>query len=563
MTLVMRTSSGSGPAGRTATSPRTCRIAAFCMGIFLVSVAPVHPQSTSAIPHLKRQGTATQLIVHGKPFLMLGGELGNSSASDSKYMEPIWPKLKAMRLNTVLIPVSWELVEPQEGKFDFALVDNLIGSARKNDLKIVLLWFGSWKNSMSCYAPYWIKADQKRFPRARTQDGRAIEILTPFSEENRNADVKAFTALMKHLHLFDGEQNTVIMVQVENEIGMIPQARDYSAQAEHAFSQPVPAELMTYLQRNKESLIEGLRQAWESFGMRTSGGWEEVFGRGLSTDEIFMAWHFARYTNAVALAGKNEHPLPMYVNAALNRPNSKPGQYPSAGPLPHLMDVWRAAAPQIDFLAPDIYFPAFADWLGKFDRSGNAIFVPEVDRDQSVSNAFYAFARHNAMGYSPFSIESLNDPAQSQFAKGYNVLQQLMPLILEHQGKGSMTGFLLDSAGQTTEIKLGDYIFTVKHEYTWPYADRALSDTPRVGGMILMTAKDEFYIAGSGIVVTFKASSADGTVAGIASLDEGAIVEGKWVAGRRLNGDQDHQGRQMYLPGGEFGIQKIRLYTYK
>jgi hypothetical protein len=353
------------------------------------------------------------------------------------------------------------------------------------------------------------------------------------------------------------------MVQVENEIGMIPQARDYSAQAEHAFAQPVPAELMTYLQKNKESLTGELRQAWESSKMKTSGGWEEVFGRGLSTDEIFMAWHFARYANAVAQAGKNEHPLPMYVNAALVRPNYRPGQYPSAGPLPHLMDVWRAAAPQIDFLAPDIYFPTFAEWLGKFDRSGNPVFVPEVDRGQSVSNAFYAIARHNAMGYSPFSIESVNDPAQSQFANGYDILQQLTPSILEHQGKGTMTGFLLDSAAQAAEMKLGDYIFTAKHEYTWPYAHRASSDTPRVGGMILMTAKDEFYIAGSGVVVTFKVSSADGTIAGIASLDEGAFVDGKWVAGRRLNGDQDHQGRHMYLPGGEFGIQKIRLYIYK
>jgi hypothetical protein len=502
-------------------------------------------------------------MVHGTPFLILGGELGNSSASDGWYMAPIWPKLRAMHLNTVLMPVYWELIEPQEGRFEFALLDALIDSARTNGLNIVVLWFGSWKNSMSCYAPSWVKKNQKRFPRSRTADGGAVEILTPFSDENRNADARAFAGLMRHLRAIDGDQNTVVMVQVENEIGMIPEARDHSAEAEASFGGQVPPELMAYIQKNKDSLTDELRRAWGSTGIKRSGTWEEVFGAGVATEEIFMAWHFARYANYVAQAGKKEYPLPMYVNAALIRPNYKPGQYPSAGPLPHLMDVWRAAAPQIDFLAPDIYFPDFAGWLGKYDRGGNAVFVPEVDRHQSVANAFYAMARHNAMGYNPFSIESVDDPAHSQIAGGYEVLRQLTPLILKHQGTGTMAGFLLDGPAQTANITLGGYSFTVKHEWTWPYSSRTGSDTPRCGGMIIMTAKDEFYVAGSGVVVTFESLDGDGAIAGIAAMDEGAFVGGKWVAGRRMNGDQDHQGRHMYLPGGEYGIQKVRLYTYK
>lgn len=531
--------------------------------ISLICVRSVQAQNASALPYLRKQSTATQLIVHGKPFLMLGGELGNSSASDLKYMAPIWSKLKAMHLNTILVPVYWELVEPQEGKFDFTLVDSLIYSARQSHLKIVILWFGSWKNSMSCYAPYWVKTNQKRFPRSRTESGKALEILTPFNNENRNADVKAFVKLMQHLRTVDGKENTVVMVQVENEIGMIPEARDYCAEAEAAFKQKVPAELLLYLQKNKGSLTAELSQAWSDAGTKASGTWENVFGKSLQTDEIFMAWYFAKYTNEVAAAGKKEYPLPMYVNAALIRPNYKPGQYPSAGPLPHLMDVWRAAAPQIDFLAPDIYFKSFAEWLGKYDRAGNAIFIPEVDRRQSVTNAFYAMARNNAMGYCPFSIESAADPESNQFNKGYDILHQLTPLILEHQGKGTMAGFLLDSTSQIAQIKLGGYAFTIKHEYTWPYAARGEGETPRFGGMIIMVADDEFYIAGSGVVITFQSSADDGTIAGIASMDEGAFVNGKWIAGRRMNGDQDHQGRHMHLPGGEYGIQKVKLYKYR
>ena len=548
------------------TSGLACRLfwtGTVCLWISFVWCSSIYPQSASAIPRLTKHGTATQLIVHNKPFLILGGELGNSSASSLKYMEPVWPKLKAMHLNTILMPVYWELIEPQEGKFDFALLDELVVTARKNHLNIVVLWFGSWKNSMSCYAHYWVKTNEKRFPRSRTEHGRALEILTPFSNENRNADAKAFAGLMKHLRTVDGEQNTVLMIQVENEIGMIPQARDYCADAEKSFAREVPAELMTYLQKNKDSLTEELHEVWAGAGLRTSGTWEHVFGTGLRTDEIFMAWHFAEYTNYVAQAGKREYPLPMYVNAALIRPDYKPGQYPSAGPLPHLMDVWRAAAPQIDFFAPDIYFNNFAEWLGKYDRGGNAIFVPEVDHRQSVTNAFYAIGRYNAMGYNPFSIESVDDPAKSQFKIGYDILHQLTPLILEHQGTGTMAGFLLDSASQTAEIRLGGYTFTVKHEYTWPYAARTMGDTPKFGGLLIMTAKDEFFIAGSGVVVTFRSSSDDESIAGIASINEGTFVNGKWVAGRRMNGDQDHQGRHLHLPGGEYGIQKVRLYTYK
>ena len=262
----------------------------------------------------------------------------------------------------------------------------------------------------------------------------------------------------------DGKQNTVVMVQVENEIGMIPEARDYCTEAEKAFTQEVPAEFIAYLQKNKNSLTEELSQVWDSAGMKTSGTWEEVFGKSLQADEIFMAWYFAKYTNYVAEAGKKEYPLPMYVNAALIRHGYKPGQYPSAGPLPHLIDIWRAAAPDIDFLAPDIYFKNIAEWCEKYDRSKNPMFIPEADNNQSVANAFYVFARHNAMGYSPFSIENVANPESIQFNKGYDILHQLTPLILEHQGRGTMADFYSIVPGQTTQIKLGGYSFTMKHD---------------------------------------------------------------------------------------------------
>ena len=243
--------------------------------------------SASEIPHLRKQGTATQLIVDGKPFLALAGELGNNTATSLEYMKHVWPKLIDTKLNTALAAVSWAQIEPQEGKFDFSVLDGVIQGARENNLRLVLLWFGSWKNGESTYAPDWVKRDFERFPRVQRTEGTSVEVLTPFNDANRDADARAFAALMRHVKEFDGQRHTVIMIQVENEIGTL----DRSPVAQKAYAGPVPKELMDYLQQHKETLIPELRQVWEAAGFKTSGTWEEVFGKGDTTDEIFMAWY--------------------------------------------------------------------------------------------------------------------------------------------------------------------------------------------------------------------------------------------------------------------------------
>jgi beta-galactosidase GanA len=253
------------------------------------------------------------LIVDGKPFLALAGELYNNSATSLEYMNAVWPRLTSMHLNTVLAAVSWALLEPSEGKFDYALVDGLIRQARVHNLRLVLLWFGSWKNTWSSYAPDWVKRDFKRFPRVQLRNGSGTERLAPFSQANCDADRRAFAALMRRIREVDGEAHTAIMIQVENEVGVIPDARDYSAQANAAYGQQVPRDLMEYLQKHKETLHPDLRAKWQAAGFKASGGWETVFGAGLETDDLFMAWQYARYIGKVAEAGKAEYPLPMYV----------------------------------------------------------------------------------------------------------------------------------------------------------------------------------------------------------------------------------------------------------
>lgn len=536
--------------------------------------------AAAELPRLRQQGTATQLLVDGQPFLIRGGELGNSSG-EPDYLRRYWSKLKAGNLNTVLVPIYWDVVEPTEGQFDFATLDGVLKDARSHDQRLVLLWFGAWKNSMSCYAPAWVKLDQARFPRSEDSAGRGLEILSPFSAANRDADSKAFAAMMRHLKTQD-PQHTVIMVQVENEIGMIPEPRDRSAEANRLFAGPVPAALMDYLTRHRSSLAPELQATWTAAGGRTSGTWAEVFGTTPAGEEIFMAWFFATFTHAVAAAGKAELALPMFANAALIRPSYQPGQYPSAGPLPHLIDVWRAAAPALDFLAPDIYFPNFMHWSRLYTRSGNPLFVPEALRSpEAAVNVLYAFGAHDAIGFCPFAIESNTEPAAGYLAASYDLVRQLTPLLVEKQGKGLTAGLLQESLDnrQPQQVRLGRWIFNTSFERAAPPSladglavvvgteNSALAGGGRAGaapagGLVIALGEDEFLFAGIGLTVTFS-STLPGQQAGILNVAEGRFVDGTWVHERWLNGDQTHQGRHVRLEPGRFCLQRVKLYRYR
>jgi len=498
--------------------------------------------SQSAAPHLEKRGAATQLIVDGKPFLALAGELYNNSATSLEFMKPVWPWLAAMHLNTVLAPISWALLEPQEGKFDYALVDGLIRDAHSHNLRLVLLWFGSWKNTWSSYAPDWVKRDFERFPRVHLQNGTATERLSPFSDNCRDADARAFAALMRRIREVDSA-NTVLMVQVENEVGVIPDARDHSPTAEKAYHQPVPAAVAKIAKK--------------------SGSWEEVFGPGPQTDDLFMAWHYAVYMGKVAEAGKREYALPVFANAALIRPNYAPGQYNSGGPLPHSFDLWKAGAPQLDFLAPDIYFE-FKKWSDLYARPDNPLFIPEAAGDaQGAGNVFYAVGHLNAFGFSPFAIDG---PADSELSRSYDVLSQLAPLILENQTKSRVEGVLLEDLTPSQRIRLGNYTLNL----TGFVARRPVAGAPpgpqspetaqRPHGIFIATGPDEFYMAGSGLNITFAAYTPGPPMVGLGTVEEGKFVDGRWIRGRTLAGDDTGQGNNLTLRGG---ILRVTVYRYQ
>jgi hypothetical protein len=529
-------------------------------------------QGPAGIPHLQRNGEAVQLMVDGEPFLVLGGELGNSTSSSLSYMKGVWPVLQQLNLNTVLAAVAWSQVEPEEGKFDFTVVDGLIREARYRKMHLALLWFASWKNGLSHYAPVWVKRDERRFPRARLSAGTP-EVLSPFSDANRDADARAFAALMHHLKEVDSGAHTVVMMQVENEVGLLGDSRDRSAAAGAAFRQPVPKELVSYLRAHRDDLLPELKRIWRP-DAPAGATWEQLFGGGAGADEVFMAWAYSRYIDRVAAAGKAEYALPMYVNAWIVQPqDTKPGDYPSGGPQAQVHDIWKAGAPALDILAPDIYLPDFPGITALYQRSGTPLFVPESTSGAGgAANAFFAIGQRRAIGFSPFGIERVGaDPASSPIAKAYAVLGQLAPLIVQSQAKGTIAGIWLSRENPADTIRLGDYTLTA----TVRPARRGADAPTRGYGLVIATGPDEYLVAGSDLQVAFSPATAGPPVAGLASVEEGTFVAGRWVPGRTLNGDEVMISYDMAAnaaahrtgTGLKFTedptIQRVRLYRFQ
>lgn len=534
-------------------------------------------QPATPIPVIEKRGNATQLIVDGEPFLVLGGELHNSSSSSREYMKKYWPVLKNSGMNTVLAAVEWSLIEPVEGRFNFSVVDDLINDARKHNLRLVLLWFGSWKNGQSHYIPEWVKKDFNRFPRVKAENGKSLEILSIFGKETLKKDSEAFAAMMKHIAERDSQYRTVLMIQVQNEVGIIGSPRDHSAPADTAFQSPVPQELMDYLVQNKEKLLPELLEVWSETGFKTSGNWQEVFGKGDKTDEFFMAWNYARFLNECTLTGKNEYPLPMFVNAWIVQPSDKrPGDYPSGGPQAHVLDFWRAGAPDIDLFCPDIYLPDFEKICALYTRNDNPLFIPESRAgEQGAGQLFYAIGKHNAIGYSPFGIERIFQRNEEEpVSKAYKILQGFSPLILEAQQKGTITSVLLkEEQNPSEELTIGDYKIKAELFRGWGSS----SSRREAGGycIIINSDPDEYIIYGDNVQISFSPVTPGPAIAAIAQLDEGKYEKGKWIQGRRLNGDdimidydlaaralENRTGTGLKFAGGSESLQRVKLYRY-
>ncbi|HEY1793287.1 MAG TPA: DUF5597 domain-containing protein [Opitutaceae bacterium] len=372
---------------------------------------PALPAASGAdapIPRFAEKGGRHALLVDGAPFLVLGGQCGNSSAWPSE-LPGVWAAVEGMHANTLEAPVYWEQFEPQQGSFDTSIVDQMIREARARHVRLILLWFGTWKNGSSHYMPLWMKGNPALYTHVIGADGVPVDSPSPFCSGALDLDRNAFRHLMRHLRQADPER-TVIMVQVENESGTWGSVRDFSPQAQRIFAQPVPGRVLA---------------AMGSAAAKGSS-WAAAFGA--HADEYFHAWAVASYVGKVAAAGKEEYPLPMYTNAALRDPIS-PGAastYESGGPTDNVLPIWKAAAPALDVLAPDIYQGSGAKYrrvLELYSKADNPLIVPETIGAARFSSMLFAAIGAGAVGWSPFGIDRAIEPGSPPRPRSEEPLQ--------------------------------------------------------------------------------------------------------------------------------------------
>ena len=490
-----------------------------------------------------------QLYIDGEPFILLSGELHNSTSSDLDFLAPRMQDLKERGLNSVIATVSWELFEPQEGVYDTKLVKGIIDIARENNMKLVLIWFGTWKNSWSSYAPEWVKRDLKRFPRMQFEKGKNSGSLSALYEASWKADAKAFAELMKFIREYDTNEQTVIMMQVENETGYLGTSRDRSAKAEKLFHSPVPDQLLKYISDNRKKLTEELSDMLDK-AENKSHSWEGMFGYG--ADEVFSAWHIASYVEKVVEAGKKEYNLPMYVNAWLDGSFSqdlKPN-YPSGGPVSKMLNIWRAAAPSVDLIAPDIYVDDFKRVCRQYTILDNPLFIPELAPDiRQAAQIYYAIGNHQAICFAPFAIDGFKKEEAEQLAKVYHTLKEFLPLYAQKCSADNSIGFCFTNQDRE-QFTLGNYSIEVVYKQQRD-KENAIAES---AGMIFQIAENEFYILGHNIEVFFSAKN--GGNAEFLSHDEGRFVDGKWIPRRRMNGDE------LEIRIKEPDIRKVKFHIY-
>ena len=514
--------------------------------------AAVHP-----VPQVIQKDGHFALLVDGKPYLMLGVQANNSSAWPD-YLPKVWPAAETLHANTVELPVYWEQIEAVQGKFDFSMVDLILKQAREHKLRLVLLWFGTWKNGSSHYTPEWIKLDQQKYPFVVNKGGQTLDSPSTFSPARLEADKTAFRALMRHLKQADPE-HTVLMVQVENEVGVWGGVRDHGAEAEKAFVGQVPEALL------------------KSAGKR-AGTWSEVFGE--DADETFQAWCIATYVEQVAAAGKAEDPLPLYVNAAMRDPfhPGKAPSYESGAPTDNNIGLWKAAAPSISVVAPDIYdskYPNYLKMMDFYKRPDNALLIPETGNQAAFARYVFAAIGQGAIGWAPFGLdltrysnqtdgpEAMEKDALKPFAENFELLAPIAGRLAAGNLEGKVRGFSEDPEEHTQTANFERWQAIVSYGLpsfgNWM---KPKGNTPPDGGaVILALGADEFLVAGHHCRVDFAPTFAAGKKRLWLEVEEGSYdAAGNWKMARVWNGDQTDYGLNLKLD--ENVLLKVHLTTF-
>ncbi len=522
--------------------PRLAALSSLVFAGLLALIALPRALAVEA-PQLVQKDGRYALMVEGRPYLILGGQIHNSSAWPSE-LPQVWESMAALHANTIEAPVYWEQFEPQPGHFDFTNVDQLVDGARAHNLHLIFLWFGTWKNGNMHYVPAWVKNDPVRFPHTIRADGEPIDVLSPMSRNTLEADKAAFTALMRHLKQIDSEKHTILLIQVENESGNIGSVRDNSPESNKEFAGPVPADLLAAAHKQP-------------------GTWSQVFGG--EADEIFQAYHQAKYINEIAAAGKAEFAIPCYINVWIDYPLPMLPQrqldvpgivYPSGGAVQKLVGLWRTLAPAIDMIGPDIYAsdPGFyRSTVAAYHRPDNPLWIPETGRDDGYAKYFFYALGDGALGFSPFGVDQtgwniLGDQPFKAHASNFALIEPMSREIakLEFEGKLKTA---VEEPGQTSqEIDFGGWQATASYGFPQPDGGRAPGTKDAHGAaLVAQLGPDEFLVTGVDVSVSFHLPGKMPWIhSQIISAEQGTYENGVWKPIRLWNGDETDRGLCFY-----------------
>ena len=511
-----------------------------CLAATILITFTSLPQALAAdAPQIVQKDGRYALLVDGRPYLILGGQIHNSSAWPSE-LPQVWESMAALHANTVAAPVYWEQLEPQQGHFDFTNVDQIVEGARTHSLHVILLWFGTWKNGNMHYVPAWVKSDPKRFPRTIRPDGEPIDVLSPNSRNNLEADKTAFAALMRHLKQIDSEQHTVLLIQVENESGNIGSVRDNSAEANREFAGAVPDDLLAATHKQP-------------------GTWSQVFGS--ESDETFQVYHQAKYINEIAAAGKAEFAIPFYINVWIDYPAAElpqrqldtPGlAYPSGGAVQKFVGLWRALAPSIDMIGPDIYTdnsPFYRETMRAYHRPDNPLWIPETGRGDNFGKFFFYALGDGALGFSPFGVDKsgwniLGDQPWKAHANNFALVAPMSREIAQLEFDGKLKT-AVEEPGQTVqELDFGKWQATVAYGFPQPDGRKAPGTKDAHGvALVAQLGPDEFLVTGEDASVSFHLPGKLSWIRSeIISAEQGTYENGVWKPLKLWNGDENDRG---------------------
>jgi len=460
------------------------------------------------IPHLEEINDHRVLIVDGKPFIILGLQWDCDGCYTPEDMDPFFEHGESMGLNTASLLLYWREIEPEEGKYNFTMLDHRIDIARKHHMKIVLVWFASFKNGCLTYAPDYVRKDHQRFRKVKDKKGsQHTNNCCPTAEETHKRDELALIQIFNHLKEVDSKDHTVILFQMENETGIFGTNRCYCDICNNKYSK---------------------------FDYKSE--------YGVQAEEAFSATCIAEYCDSLAKTIKEIYPIPVYMNAWLPAAyvNQRPGfDYPSGGPVPGMLALYYKTIKHIDFLSPDIYQYGYRDfnYYSKiYTAKDNPLFIAECATGKGArteKNIFYAIGYYAAIGYDPWAInrccpgfmsEPLVNTADGKWSeeayelhKSYKMINEAIYPIVMAQNTENLKTFVEEEGDNGILLSFNELDVEIKFDHPKKSAR----------GFVIRQTKDEFILVGAGAHISF--SKKGGERVPVSIVESGLFNDNKWI----------------------------------